>query len=254
MKKIAITAGIVLLGSHMGMQTVNATGDSATTTGKIKFIVDEDNTVTPPVDPEGSPGEPINPAVPEGGSTGNGGPLSLDFAPNFDFSEQVVSTTTKTYYAGLVADKETGREVANFVQLSDKRGTGAGWTLSVIQNGQFSSSDGDVLTGAELHLKHATHNSNMPATVAPDVVASDDVTLGLETAEKLVEAQPKTGMGMHQLRFGNNLDTDKEGNPQEVTAPTAVALVVPGSAIQYAKEYTTTLEWVLSELPTNTEA
>lgn len=262
--RIKIATTLVFFSSVLvSVSAFAADGDSTTTTGKISFKAggtdpDGNGQTEKPTHPEKWPTEEIDPEIPTEGNTGNGGPLSLDFAPNFNFEEQTVATTTKTYNSDLVKDSKSGENVANFVQVSDKRGLGTGWVLSVSQNGQFKTEDGKILTGAELHLKNSTHKSDMPDTVAPKVVVSNDLVLGLSSdsegvSSNLVEAGLKTGLGMHQVRFGNNNATDKEGAPQEVTAPTSVQLVVPGTSVQYAKEYATTLTWTLAELPVNFE-
>ena len=52
-----------------------------------------------------------------------------------------------------VKAKDGNKEVPNFVQVTDNRGTNAGWKLSVTQNDQFKTADGKELTGATLTLK-----------------------------------------------------------------------------------------------------
>ena len=45
------------------------------------------------------------------------------------------------------------KEGPNYVQVTDNRGTEAGWSLKVKQEGQFKSTSGKELTGAAITFK-----------------------------------------------------------------------------------------------------
>lgn len=240
---------VAALTSIAGGMTALATGekDSATTNGKVNFTIGglEGGTL-PPTHPEEKPSYPIKPGEPgEPGGQGLGGPLSLDFAPGFNFDVHEVSTSDEEYSAKLITDTNTNDEVANFAQVSDRRGTSEGWELSLIQESQFKTADGLELNGAELHLKNSTYFSMMPEATAATVTKEQDLKITPQSSSILMEANEGKGMGSHTIRFGSMSDG---------TATDAVTLKVPGTAIQYAdKEYTTNLDWTVNSKPGNTE-
>lgn len=225
-----------------GQQYLAADGGELTSNGSIKFTVDTDGQL--PVDPETpdpeKPVEPIDPTEPDGQpGPGTQGPLSIDFASSFSFGDQKVSTVTKNYKAA--PQKLSGGESrANYVQVSDKRGTFAGWSLSVTQNEEFTSEDDDELTGAQLSFSNLEMKSNLSQDVAPSISYVEDTPLVVGAEMGLVSAVQDFGMGTWVLAFG---DTAKAGE--------SVNLMVPGTTVQMTKEYRTTLTWTLSDVPTN---
>lgn len=223
--------------------------DKATTTGKVNFTqggTDPEGGVVPPIHPEEKPSKPIKPGEPgEPGGNGVGGPLSLDFAPGFNFETHDISTQDEEYSAKLITDTLSGNEIANFAQISDRRGNPEGWVLSMTQKDQFKTADGMELNGAELHLKNATYFSMMPEATGAEVTKENDLKVTPASEVTLMTATEGKGMGSHTIRFGSMEDG---------SAATSVTLKVPGNAIQYAdKEYTTTLDWNLASTPGNTE-
>lgn len=240
---------IATLTSIAGGMTALAAGekDSATTKGKVNFTTGGlEGGILPPTHPEEKPSFPIKPGEPgEPGGNGEGGPLSLDFAPGFNFDIHEVSTKDEEYSAKLITDTNTDAEVANFAQVSDRRGTSTGWELSLTQEDQFKTEDGSELNGAELHLKNSTYFSMMPEMTAAEVTKEQDLKITPEATSVLMEANDGKGMGSHTIRFGSMEDG---------SAADAVTLKVPGTAIQYAdKEYTTILNWNINAKPDNNE-
>lgn len=97
---------------------------------KIDFLAG-DEVITPPVNPK-DPGNPvlptpIDPTDPDNKGTNQKGPLSVDYVSNLKFGKQKISGKTISYKA-LNADP--------FVQVTDLRGAGDGWSLSA-KNEQF---------------------------------------------------------------------------------------------------------------------
>ncbi|WP_048950604.1 WxL domain-containing protein, partial [Enterococcus faecalis] len=127
----------------------------------------------------------------------------------------------------------------NYVQVTDKRGTQEGWTLSAVQNGQFKTAQNEELVGAALSIANAGVTSIVDAAYAPTPTAAHTFVPGTEV--ELVKAEDGKGMGTWVYRFGKDAT---EG-------ATAVKLNVPGKAIKLAKEYRTTLTWTLKSVPTN---
>ncbi|WP_254558779.1 WxL domain-containing protein, partial [Salmonella enterica] len=76
---------------------------------------------------------PVFPQNPDGSkpNPGGNGSLTIDFASSFDFGNHKISNKDQTYLAK--AQKYFDSEVLtpNYVQVTDRRGTFAGWNLKV---------------------------------------------------------------------------------------------------------------------------
>lgn len=241
-KSLGSFVAVAILSSLVGATGVTAA--EYDTNGVINFT--PDTSITLPIDPTDPdpevPVSPVDPTDPEGPNPGTAGPLSIDFASSYAFGEQVISTLNKVYYADIqeFTDGGTG---PNYVQVTDKRGTLEGWKLSVKQNGQFTTADDELLTGAQITLRKGAVTSNLasdPTLIPGDVQSVVALkTTGEETV--LVDAAVNQGAGTWIYRLGNNAEEGKTG----------VELSVPGSTVKRAKEYRTTMTWVLSSTPAN---
>ncbi|MDA1686173.1 WxL domain-containing protein, partial [Bacillus cereus group sp. m2-21] len=191
--------------------------------------INPDEVVEPVVDPE-------NPD--DVHEKGTDGPLSIDYVSNFNFETQKASGNNELYYAKLdtVKAKDGNKEVPNFVQVTDNRGTNAGWKLSVTQNDQFKTADGKELTGATLTLKNGTPNS---ASGSDAPAAAQDITLVPGQASDVLTAQEEQGMGTWTNAFGKSVEEGKK----------SVELSVPGKTKKEQAQYTTSLTWELKDAP-----
>jgi len=245
-KATTLFIGALLFSSILGVTSAHAddaTPDANyTSNGVITF--EADNTKTDPLDPENpdpkDPVKPIDPTDPEGPKPGTDGPLSIDYASSFQFGTQKITTADKDYYAQLQKYQGEKADGPNYVQVTDKRGSQKGWNLSVTQNGEFKTSDGDILDGASLSLSNGVISSNTDAAFSPEVVNANN-TLVADAKTPLMKADEKKGMGTWMYRFGTDA---KEG-------ATSVKLSIPGKSVKLAKEYSTTLTWTLSDTPGN---
>ncbi|MBO0468692.1 WxL domain-containing protein [Enterococcus plantarum] len=257
-RKVTGLMSIAILGAVM-INSTSAFAETKTrkTDAVIKF--------TPPGDGEGpvDPVDPTDPSIPvtpidptdptKPVDPGTNGPLSLDYASSLSFSEQKITTKDKIYYADMqqLIDPEKGEEPyksANYVQMTDLRGTLAGWSLSVQQNGQFKTEDGDELKGAQLQFNHGKH-ATISESAAPSQV-QETITLnadGTGSASNVMAAKVNEGGGTHILRFGS----DDAETPEESTIAKGVQLSVPGKSEKLLKKYATTLTWTISSIPTN---
>ncbi|WP_409022205.1 WxL domain-containing protein [Dellaglioa sp. P0083] len=231
-----VTSAIVLttLGLIAAPAVNAATVGSLPTKGSVGFT---DNTdPTGPVDPT-DPTDPVDPTDPPI-NPGTNGPLSLDYVSNFDFgSKNKVSGSDTTYYAAPVEitdSKGTAKEVANYLQVTDNRGSNAGWTVNVKQEGAFTDGTKE-LTGAQLSMKDQTFNStNMDDVTTPAIAGTVAPTVGSDV--KVVTANDGQGMGTWTDSFGKD------------AAAKAVALTVPGkTAKNLNSTYTTDLTWTLTD-------
>lgn len=245
-----LMVGVVLMSSATMMNltsVVHAADNSVNTTGDVTFKEDTDP-VNPvdPVDPD-NPVDPVDPVNP------TNGPLSLDYASSFHFGEQKISAKDETYYAAFdkVKGSADGQTVdkPNWVQVTDKRGTNAGWKLQVQQGLQLTTgkdADAKELKGAVISLSNPsvkTTSDNKAAaptakgtiTLVPGTKSEDGVVPG--AAQDVMTAASDQGMGTWVDAFGD-----------ETTGNQSIALSVPGASEKVKDgKYTTELTWLLSD-------
>ncbi|MGM0183517.1 hypothetical protein IGK74_002483 [Enterococcus sp. AZ150] len=245
-KNLVCLSSLLVLGGSIGMLSVQAEEASYTSQGSVTF--EQDTSKTDPVDPL-NPDKPVIPTDPDGNEIpdkGTAGPLSLDFASDFLFGTQKITTTDQDYYAKLQSYKKEGETTLstgpNYIQVTDKRGTQLGWSLSVTQQEQFKTADEEVLEGAVIAFNNATAVSSVDSAYAPTINAGGATELKLVpgSQQPVMTAAEKQGMGTWLYRLGD-----------ETTADKSVKLSIPGKSVKLAKEYTTTLTWTLASTPTN---
>ncbi len=235
-------------------------GGTYQSNGVVKFV--PNTGITKPMNPD-VPQEniaPVDPTTPNGEpEPGTPGPLSIDFASSIDFGTNEITNSDKTYYARAQKFNQEGKDggwTSNFVQVSDNRGTNAGWTLTVKQEGQFSNADAQnkELVGAQIKLAESQAVSNAEGMEPPDV---KDVVLDPAGAESLVmSAQVGKGAGSWIDKWGSVTD-EPAAEGSDVTEPTkvnkAVSLFIPGKSAKDAVQYKTKLTWKLSDVPGSNE-
>lgn len=217
-KKIILTTVLLSTSFLMGALTVHADDLSGKSTAKIGLTKqDPDHPVGPidPLDPDDNPSS--------NQPTGNTGDLRIDYISNIDFGTQMISGKTETYQATAPANMVEA-------QISDLRGTGAGWNLQVnydpAQSG-FSSAD-QTLKGAELTLPvgqtKTVADSQSAAPATNEITVNDD-------AQNIMSAVKDTGLGT----WADEMTTSQ------------VKLKVPSGNL--AGAYTATLVWTLTDAP-----
>ncbi|PFJ18059.1 cell surface protein, partial [Bacillus cereus] len=164
MKKYQVlTLGIIILsGVTISTNAVKAAEvNQANSKSYINFIADDGS--TNPIDPTNpdnpTPPNPIDPEDPDNGGTGNSGELTIDYVSNIQFGTQKIVSGNTTYNA---------KNKDPFVQVSDKRGTGEGWSLKASAS-EFKSDDGKVLKGAVLSFKNGQVKSQSGNVSTPPV-------------------------------------------------------------------------------------
>lgn len=233
------SAALLAMATFNAFAPLVASADEATydSTGTITYTPSTDP--TNPVDPT-DPTQPASPENPDGTlpNPGTAGPLSIDFASSFDFGTQKITSSDMTYTAAAqkFADGTTG---PNYVQVTDNRGTLAGWSLSVTQNAQFSTGStgtGSELDGSQMILSKG-HIVSASAAPADKYAAITALTPGVQSAT-ILGATNDNGAGTNLLDFGDASNAD-----------TAVSLTVPGATTKLSQAYTTDLTWTLSDTP-----
>ncbi|MGL9730640.1 WxL domain-containing protein [Enterococcus sp. DIV0756] len=233
-----ILAGIALVPAT----SFAADGGNYDSNGVITFTPNTD--ITNPVDPVDptNPVTPVDPTDPTGPKPGTAGPLSIDYASSLDFGTQKITSKDEIYKAKAqkYLDKDNNEKTGpNFVQVTDNRGTEAGWTLQMKQNSQFKTTDAEELTGAVITFKNGnvvTASDSAKPTGQATIVADPSGAL-----KNVMEAKDGQGAGTYLLDWGTDA----------ATAAESIELSVPGSTTKYAKKYSTTFTWVLSDTPGN---
>ncbi|EKZ0410428.1 WxL domain-containing protein [Enterococcus faecalis] len=246
MKKVTtVCLSTFILGSlGMTSQAFAEDGGSYTSNGIVEFTPSEEP--TNPVDPTDptNPVDPIDPTDPEGPNPGTNGPLSIDYASSLDFGVQKITSKDQTYFAATQKYKTVGatdevKEGPNYVQVTDNRGTEAGWSLKVKQEGQFKSTSGKELTGAAITFKNGNvvtaSDSGKPTGPATITLNSDG------SQSDVMSAAKGNGAGTYLFNWGTDA----------TTAAKSIELTVPGSTTKYAEKYATKLTWTLTDAPGN---
>ncbi len=224
--------------------------------GIVEFVPNEDGAEI--VDPENpdpeNPVDPVDPTDPNGPNPGTSGPLSIDFASSLDFGKNKISTKDEVYYAEpqYFINAETGEideEMVRpaYVQVTDNRGTNAGWILTVKEETQLRNENtlNQELIGAEIKFTNAKVVSN-GNTEPPDV---HDITLVPGETSIAMAAAEDTGAGTWINRFGTVDEMEVDG--EVVQKNTSITLSVPGSIPKDAVGYRTELTWTLTDVPEN---
>lgn len=221
---------------------VMAEDSDLATTGEAGFV---NNPALPPI---------VNPLEPESEldieQSGTASPLNLDYVPDLNFGDHKITSKKMIYYASSLTvrnvdkDNEESAEikVPNFIQITDNRGTGAGWSLSVSASAFQTEPGGKVLTGAEITFSNPqvyTPNSSSDEPVASGPVVIPAAEGG--GSSPVLEAGEGAGKATWGVYFA--------GTQDERTGDTSVALMIPGQAVKLAETYTATLTWNLVEAP-----
>ncbi|SCB92267.1 WxL domain-containing protein [Weissella bombi] len=252
--KNSILVTLSILGvSTVAVVPAYADGANYTTSANVNFTPSQD-TVGPVNPDKPDANQPVKPVTPDGNDVkpGTTGPLSLDYVSDFDFGSQKISPKNQTYYAKAQGYQGVSDNSVLYAQVTDSRGTGAGWTLSVAQPSQFMN-NGKELKGAQIGISDLSAATQADSD-AGSATAGGNMTLIPGTgAQTVMSAKANTGQGTWVARMGkaDNLVTEKGDGDTSRTVDNAVSLNVPGSSNKLAGEYTTTLNWTLSDVPSN---
>lgn len=218
---------IGLIGVGLYTPTVDALTSNAT--------VDFTNPTKAPaiVDPDNPGGEPLETTDTDGKVSGKVGSLTLDYVSNFDFGSHELNRNQQNYSA---VNQRTP-----FAQVTDVRGTGAGWRLVARFDG-FTQNDAKSLQGAVINLYNsklvttADNNLNTPPTTSDsEIVLNKDKVVNITTAD-VVE-----GKGTWLTTWADK-DNVESGNQ-------SVVLSVP-AAVATEGKHTGSITWTLYNAPT----
>lgn len=228
-----LVSGTLISGMGTVAQAAGETGGSgsstANTTGKteVNASFTKSDEIVNPVDPT----DPSNPG--EGGGNGAtpGGDLSLIYVTSkLDFGTHEINVLDDKQYSANDSTSDVSSLWNNkaVIEVSDVRGTNAGWTLSVSGN-PLQGKDGSLIKGASLALPQGVVSNAGESNGAYSVPVSNALSGDSAT---VLSSKKDSGAGVTV----NQLE------------PNDIKLEVPANSAK-AQEYTSTLNWTLSDTP-----
>lgn len=197
-------------------------------------------------DPE-KPTDPVDPTDP----TGQKGNLTVDNLIDFKFND--VRLSANEFRTGLKDITTGGRDKDNQkrnIQVTDKRGSGAGWTLRLAQSKMMSTTvktgNKSELKGAYISIPTVNPETNVYTTADNKNPEAKPVTLGYKFVEgkygepqKFAEAAKENGMGTWVF----NTNTSKDDK---------VELIIPAG--NFTGTYEGIMTWSVVDLDTQQPA
>ncbi|EEU86536.1 predicted protein [Enterococcus faecalis CH188] len=222
MKKLFLGTSLLITSLFVSVQITHAEMKSeAESKSTVKTILGDTTGPVAPVDPT-DPNKP-NPEVP---GTGNTGPLTIDHVSSIEFGEQEIKEKEAIYNA---------KTEHPYVQVTDRRGTGAGWTLKASID-EFNNEDKTkTLKGAEFSLK----NGNIKSTSGnvSEKPQGYDVNLNKDL-QVIMQAGTDQGMGTWVDAFSGTKDNNAN-----------VQLKVPAGSARAKQNYSSVIRWELTDAP-----
>ncbi|WP_088041177.1 WxL domain-containing protein [Bacillus sp. EAC] len=230
---VASLVGIATLaGTMQGVYAADGLPSEGNSKAVVSFIAG-----TGPVAPI-DPTDPMNPLLPPKPTdptdppTGNTGSLTLDYVSSVEFGTNDISNKTEVYSA---------KSKKPFIQVSDRRGTGEGWTVTA-KASKFSNGSNETLLGAVLTFKNGSVISN---SLGGSPNPTQTVTLNTDgsTISPVVSASPGNGLGTWLTSWlGLNPDVNDGALNNNVT------LTIPAGSATVGN-HETTITWTLTDAP-----
>lgn len=228
MKKLVTLVAVGFIYGALAIQSTPVQADSNASSNATFSLEAQDQ--------DGGGTAPILPIPP----TGNTGPLTIDGVSSFVFPNAKISGEALTVVGESA--QVNGSAGTMGAQVTDSRGSGAGWTLKA-KITDFTGTDSDntarTLKGAVLTLPQGQVKTSDTATTVADAnkPVSSAVSLN-NTDQKLLVAAQGNGLGVWYVNFEN----DSQG-----TAQKEVKLYVPTG--NFKADYKATISWTLTEAP-----
>jgi len=228
---------VLFLGTTTGHATeFEPNGLSANSPAHVMFEAPDKNMDVPIIPGDSESNTPDKPKDNPG--TSSDALLKIVYMSDLSFGTHYVSTEDYSCMSELI-DTEAGKKVAPYIQISDNRGTAAGWKLTVTQDNPFKSADGHILKGAYMTLDQPTLLSGDGKEITNQPIFSEPINLSIDGDEQpVITAKAGSGTGNTFGKFGT-----KDFNMGD-----GVQLhIVGGTALTTA--YSTNLVWKLSTVP-----
>lgn len=164
------------------------------------------------------------------GTTNQKGPLSIDNVIVFAFDEMNLS--------GLTQKIPLVNKAPQNVQVTDTRGTGAGWNLQVKQTPLVDEAGTKELRGAYISLALGgvvPGKDNVSSDLMPEAIDYSATAVDKGVFQKIMTAEENNGLGTWLMYFNKDSSDD-------------IQLVVPSGNM--VGDYAGTVLWALSDTPT----
>ena len=223
MKKLLI--GLLMSGMLLGVFTVSALAEdkNASSEASITFTGGD----TTPTDPK-NPDNPDNPGTETG--TGMNGPLSLDYVPTLNFGSNAITGSIKEF---------NSLNLKPYVQVTDKRGSGAGWKISV-SLGEFTGANSSFDSAALVFSNSAYATTTGNNSGAPTSEASVVVESGAGETKLVGTVATGEGMGTWIVKWYPTAQATGDNDSLQLRVNTANV---------QADAYTAPVTWILSDAP-----
>ena len=236
-RKVLTSSGLALI---LGIGMIPSVAANTPSTGSSKTSVGftKGTSAVDPVDPL----DPVNPNPdpdPDG-PTGNIGPLTLDYAPRLDFGIHEVSSKTENYKA---------TSMKPYIQVTDRRGTFQGWTVTAYASPLINTSTSSPLIGADITFTNSKAERGFIASGSPDALGG--APEALETFKLPADGKEEGAITVLSASYEQGIGTwiDKWlPNETEGAINNSVTLKVPGGVAQEGS-YTGTIKWTLESTP-----
>lgn len=253
---VEILSGFILFSFLIISPQVDATS-TLTNEGRVGFEVTDEGTT--PIDPEA----PEQELEIDGPILATKGPLRFDYVPVFSFGNQRISSEDQEYYADAIPLKGGDDFRANYVQVTDHRGSAAGWRVTLKQENEFTSKESkQPLKGAYLSFDNQWTSSPQEELGGPVIFKETIQLTAIGTSYPIATAEKGTGAGTWTISFGSahehqkmkNTLIDRNSSEKELGGRTlskknsSVRLFVPGNTEKKQEFYSTVLTWTLSEI------
>lgn len=225
-----LMASSLLVSSGVIAQADTPDGSNTTGTTDVQAMFKEKSSPVSPVNPD-DPNKPD-----DSGDSGNGaqagGGLSLIYVSNkLDFGSHEIDVLNPETYTAAETDSDVSGlwNKKAVTEVSDVRGSNAGWTLAVAGS-SLTGADGSVMQGATLQLPKGT------------VTNSGATNNGAQSTEALnvLDGNSATVLSAAQ-DHGAGVTVDQ-------IDPSSIKLTVPANSAK-TQGYKTTLNWSLSDTP-----
>lgn len=242
MKKIvgSLLMSGALLGTVVAPLVANADANTSGKTNVTTTFLKSSQIVTP-VDPD-NPDTPTDPGDGNNGAAA-GGDLSLIYVPaSFDFgSSEIDVLKDKTLNLDTTSAATTLWKSNAVVEVSDVRGTNAGWSV-LVKGDTLTGISGATIKGASLVLPQGTvsnsgndaENTNANGAYATgqtvDLATTDSTVAGVQ----VLGAKANNGAGVTVSKLD----------------PSGITMNIPANTAK-VDTYTTTLNWTLGDTPKN---
>ncbi|MDT2848873.1 WxL domain-containing protein [Vagococcus carniphilus] len=262
---IKVLSLTTIMSPFLFTQSVNAENSAKELSGNANITYEISDFETPPVDPE----HPEIKVDPGNEYTKTNGLLRFDFIPRLHFGAQEISSKDKNYQVNAQLFKDETAARPNYIQITDNRGSMAGWEVSVRQETPFENKEAKnkILKGSVLSFDKQWVNSVAPKEMQPTVMKDAIKIEEIVATYPIAKAEKGKGLGTWVIPFGStgevkgqektltpllNADgkpvTDASFNNKPIYKNSGIQLFVPGAIQKDPVKYKTVLTWTLSEL------